>query len=81
MKEKSKWITLYKGTLMDEGLGDEESQIELARLPLTLNVTNDTIFGLKALLDLGASHNFISHEVWESLLQVTLNQPNVNKFT
>lgn len=67
VKEKSKRMTLYKGTLMDENLGDDEPQVEPARIPLTLKITNDTTFGLDALLDPGGSHNFISFEAWQTL--------------
>ena len=42
LKEKSRRMTLYKGTLEDEDLGDNEPQIELARIPLTLKITNVT---------------------------------------
>ena len=35
-KEKSKRMTLYKGTLVDQDLGDDEPQVEPVRIPLTL---------------------------------------------
>ena len=53
---------MYKGTLEDEDLGDDEPQVEPARIPLTLKITKETTFGLESLIDPGASHNFISFE-------------------
>ena len=35
LKEKSKRMTLYKGTLEDEDIGDDEPQVEPARISLT----------------------------------------------
>lgn len=64
VREKSKRMTLYKGTLEDEDLGDDEPQIEPARIPLTLKITKETTYGLESLIDPGASHNFISFEAW-----------------
>ena len=60
-------MTLYKGTLEDEALGDDEPQVEPARIPLTLKITNEATFGLESLIDPGASHNFISFEAWQTL--------------
>ena len=60
-------MTLYKGTLEDEDLGDDESQIEPVRIPLTLKITNEATFGLESLIDPRASHNFISCEAWQTL--------------
>ena len=51
LKEKSKRLTLYKGTLDDEDLRDDEPQIEPARIPLTLKITNEATFGLESLVD------------------------------
>ena len=45
-------MTLYKGTLKDEDLGGDEPQIELARVPLTLKIREETMFGLESLIDL-----------------------------
>ena len=67
IKEKSKRMTLYKGTLEDEDLGDEEPQVEPARIPLTLKITEGATFGLESLIDPGVSHNFISFEAWQTL--------------
>ena len=67
LKEKFKRMTLYKDTLEDEDLGDDEPQVEPARIPLTLKITEETTFGLKSLVDPGASHNFISFEAWQTL--------------
>ena len=67
VKEKSNRMTLYKGTLMDEGLGDDEPQVESTRIPLTMKIANDTTFGMDALLDPGVSHNFISFEALQTL--------------
>ena len=68
MKEKSKRMTLHKGILEDENLRDDESQVEPARIPLTLKITNDATFGLDALLDPSvANHNFISFKAWQTL--------------
>ena len=64
---KSKRMTLSKGTLIDENQGDDEPQVETAKILLNLKFTKDTFFGIKALIDLGASHNFISCEAWKSL--------------
>ena len=58
---------MYKGTLEDENLGDDEPQIEPARISLTLKIMDETTFSLKSLIDLGASHNFISCEAWQTL--------------
>ena len=60
-------MTLYKGTLENEDLGDDEPQVEPARIPLTLKVTDEATFGLESLIDPGASHNFISFEAWQTL--------------
>ena len=67
LKEKSKRMSLYKGTLEDEDLGDDEPQVEQARIPLTLKITNEATFGLESLIDPGASHNFMSCEAWQTL--------------
>ena len=64
-------------TLMNEGLRDEEPQVEPARVPLNLKITNDTTFGLEALLDPCASHNFISFEDWQSLPKGSMVPNNV----
>ena len=64
IKEKSRRMTLYKGTLENADIGDDEPQVEPARIPLTLKVTDKATFGLESLIDLGASHNFISFEAW-----------------
>ena len=53
---------MYKGTLEDEDLGDEEPQVDPTRIPLTLKITNEATFGLESLIDTGASHNFLSCE-------------------
>ena len=37
-------MTLYKGTLEDENLEDDEPQVEPARIPLTLRITDETTF-------------------------------------
>ena len=74
-KEKSKRMTLYKGTLEDEDLGDEEPQVEPARIPLTLKITDEATFGLESLIDPGASHNFISFEAWQTLPREAWFQP------
>ena len=66
-KEKSRRMTLYKGTLESQDLGDDEPQIEPARIPLTLKITKEATFGLESLIDPGASHNFISFEAWQTL--------------
>ena len=58
---------MYKGTLEDEDLGDDEPQVEQARIPLTLKIMNEATFGLESLIDPGASHNFISFEAWQML--------------
>ena len=58
---------MYKGTLEDEDLGDDEPQIEPARIPLTLKITNEAMFGLESLINPRASHNFISCEAWQTL--------------
>ena len=50
VREKSKRMTLYKGTLEDEDLGNDEPQIELARIPLTLKINEETTYGLESLL-------------------------------
>ena len=34
VKEKFRRMTLYKGTLVDESLGDDEPQIEPVKIPL-----------------------------------------------
>ena len=60
-------MTLYKGTLKDEDLGDGELQVEPTRIPLTLRITNETTFGLNALINPSTSHNFISFEAWQTL--------------
>ena len=60
-------MTLYKGTLEDEDLGDEEPQVEIARIPLTLKIMEEATFGLESLIDPGASNNFISFEAWQTL--------------
>ena len=60
-------MTLYKGTLENEDLGDDEPQVEPTSIPLTMKITNDTTVGLDALLDLGASYNFISFEPRKTL--------------
>ena len=60
-------MTLYKGTLEGQDLGDDEPQIEPARIPLTLKITEEATFGLESLIDPGASHNFISSEAWKTL--------------
>ena len=67
VREKSKRMTLYKGTLEDEDLGDEEPQVEPARIPLTLRITNETTFELNEFINPSASHNFISFEAWQTL--------------
>ena len=67
LKEKSRKMILYKGTIEDKDLGDDEPQIEPARISLTLKITDETSFGLESLIDLGASHNFISCEAWQTL--------------
>ena len=66
---KSKRMTLYKGTLIDENEGDDEPQIELAMILLNLKFAKDMSFGIEALIDPRASHNFISFEAWKSLPQ------------
>ena len=60
-------MTLYKGTLEDNNLEGEEPQIELARISLTLKITKKSTFELESLIDLSASHNFISFEAWQTL--------------
>ena len=45
-RELKERMTLYKGTLEDEDLGDDEPQVEPARIPLTLKITNETTFGM-----------------------------------
>ena len=64
MKMTSKRMTLYKGTLIDENLSDDEPQVEHAKIPLNLKIMKDTSFFMEVLIDLGASHNFISFEAW-----------------
>ena len=76
VKEKYKRMTLYKGTLEDEDIGDDEPQVEPARIPLTLKITDDTTFGLESLVDPGASHNFISFETWQTLLKGSMVPTN-----
>ena len=63
-KEKSKRITLYKGTLEDNDLEEDEPQIEPAGIPFTLKITKESTFELELLIDPGTSHNFISFEAW-----------------
>ena len=75
LKEKSRRMTLYKGTLEDEDLGDDEPQIEPARIPLTLKITKEATFGLESLIDPSASHNFISCEAWQTLPKGAWFQP------
>ena len=58
---------MYKGTLEHEDIGDDEPQIEPARISLTLKITDEATFGLESLIDPGASHNFISFEAWQTL--------------
>ena len=41
-------MTLYKGTIEDEDLGDDEPQIEPAIIPLTLKIRNEATFGLES---------------------------------
>ena len=60
-------MTLYKGTLEDEDLGNDEPQINPARIPLTLKIIEETTYGLESLIDPGASHNFISFKAWQTL--------------
>ena len=67
---------MYKGTLEDKDLGDDEPQIELARIPLTLKITNETMFGMESLIDPSASHNFISCEAWQTLLKGSMVPTN-----
>ena len=52
-------MTLYKGTLEDEDVGDDEPQVEPARIPLTLKVIDKATVGLESLIDPGASHTII----------------------
>ena len=70
-------MTLYKGTLEDEDLGDDEPQVEPARIPLTLKIIDKTTFGLESLVDPGASHNFISFEAWQTLPKGSMVPTNV----
>ena len=76
VKEKSKRMTLYKGTLVEEDLANDELQVEPTRIPLTLKITNDTTFELDALLDPSTSHNFISFEAWQTLPKGSMVQTN-----
>ena len=55
-------MTLYKGTLEDNESEGEEPQMEPAKIPLTLKITEKSTFELELLIDLGTSHNFISFE-------------------
>ena len=61
---KSKRMTLYKSTLIDEFQGDDQPQIDLVKILLNLKFIKDVSFGIKALIDLGAGYNFISFEAW-----------------
>ena len=70
-------MTLYNGTLEDEGLGDDEPQFEPMRIPLILKIMNETTFGLESLIDPGASHNFISCEAWQTLPKGSMAPTNV----
>ena len=80
-KEKSKRMTLYKGTLEDEDLGDEEPHVEPARISLTLKITDEATFGLESLIDPGASHNFISFEAWQTLSKGSMVPTNATVTT
>ena len=62
-------------TLEDENLGDDEAHVEPTRIPLTLKITNETTFGLNALLDPSASHNFISFEAWQTRNKEAWSEP------
>ena len=65
-------MTLYKGTLEDEDLGDDELQVELVRIPLTLKIMDEATFGLESLID-----NFISFEAWQMLPKGSMVPTNV----
>ena len=70
-------MNLYKGTLEDKDLRDDEPHIEPARIPLTLKITKKSTFELESLIDPGASHNFISFEAWQTLPKGSMVPTNV----
>ena len=61
-------MTLYKGTLMETNVIGE-MKVDPARISLDLRMSQNTSFRMSALIDPGASHNFMSIEAWQSLPQ------------
>lgn len=57
---KSQPMTLYKASLEQTNGLDIEPQVEPARLMLNLQIAQGLALGIKALINLGASNNFVS---------------------
>ena len=61
-------MSLYKDTLTITDSVDE-MKVDLAWISLDLRMSQNTSFSMSASIDLGASHNFMSIEAWQSLPQ------------
>ena len=59
---------MYKGTFTKMDPIDE-LKVDLAQISLDLRMSQNTSYSMSALIDLDASHNFMSIEAWQSLPQ------------